>query len=282
MAPSDPPAAVLNWIAPPAPAAAVIPGVSPMAVFPESLGLDPAEILATEDFPRLEDVRALAPFASLTPPPATLEGTDGKVFLVGTPGDDVIVAGNSNSFIMALDGDDWVIGGPGNDAILGGPGNDILYGGEGNDSLDGGPGNDILYGGPGNDILLGGAGVNVLTGGEGRDVFRLGATPGDTLLAHPDLGPVVDGFSFITDFDAASGDLLNFSLVLRREAFQGLSSPNDLANYIRFEAVGADTQVWITTPQGSSTLEAMLLNVDPGAIAPSALSFAPPPPPTLL
>lgn len=226
------------------------------------------------DFPSLEAVRARVG----SPPPAfpspTLEGTNRKDFLVGTEGHDVIFGHGGNDFIMALDGDDWVFAGGGNNVLFGGAGNDTLVGGDGNDSLEGGLGNDVLFGGVGNDILLGTAGVNVLTGGEGRDTFRIGSIPGETLLEHPDLGPVADGFSFITDFSA--GDLLNFSLVGRREVFQGLDRPEDLADYITFQAVGADTHVLISTPQGQTTLEALLLEVGPDQVLTTALTFTPP------
>lgn len=253
--------------------------MNPINVVDTDFGTDldvvnPVTLSDSSDMPRLEVVRAMSgsPPALVAAP--TLEGTARKDFLVGTKGDDVILGHGGNDFIMALDGDDWVFGGGGNNVILGGAGNDTLIGGDGNDSLEGGLGNDVLYGGAGNDILLGTAGVNVLTGGPGRDTFRIGSIPGETLLEHPDLGTIADGFSFITDF--GTGDLLDFSLVLRREVFQGLDRPAALADYITFQAVGPDTQVLIRTPQGQTTLEAMLLGVSPDQIPATALTFTPP------
>jgi Ca2+-binding RTX toxin-like protein len=209
-------------------------------------------------------------------PVNAIYGTNGKDFLAGTEGDDVIYGYGSNDFVMAAGGNDLVFGGDGNDVLFGGPGDDTLYGGNGHDSLEGGPGNDILDGGAGNDTLYGGPGLNTLTGGPGRDTFRVGALAGDQLLNYPGVGLVADGFSVITDFDAGAGDVLNFSLVLRRSPFSNLSSPQELAQYIRFEQVANDTRVLITTPQNTTTVEALLLNVAADSITPEALEFTVP------
>ncbi len=205
-----------------------------------------------------------------------IEGNDDKDFLAGTEGNDRIEAHGGNDFVIAYGGDDLVFGGGGNDVLFGSEGNDTLNGGPGNDSLDGGPGNDILDGGPGNDTLYGGAGLNLLTGGRGRDTFRLGALAGDELLEYPGLGPVADGFSVVTDFNPNQGDTLNFSLVTRREAFTSLATPEALAQYITFQQVGADTHVLITTPQGRTTLEAVLLDVAANSLGSDVLKFIPP------
>jgi len=205
-----------------------------------------------------------------------IEGTDDKDFLTGTEENDHIEAYGSGDFVIAYGGDDLVFGGSGNDVLFGSEGNDTLDGGEGNDSLDGGPGNDILDGGSGNDTLYGGAGLNLLTGGRGADTFRIGALAGDELLEYPGIGPVANGFSIVTDFNARQGDILNFSLVARREAFANLSNPASLVQYITFEQVGEDTHVLVTTPQGRTTLEAVLLDVAANSLDINVLEFIPP------
>jgi Ca2+-binding RTX toxin-like protein len=208
--------------------------------------------------------------------PVVIEGSNSKDFLLGTAASDVLYGYGANDFIMALEGDDIAFGGTGNDVIFGGAGNDTLYGEEGDDSLEGGLGDDLLFGGVGNDILYGGAGLNILSGGDGSDTFRIGALAGDDLLEYADLGPVADGFSVVTDFDATTGDVLNFSLVLLRDAFAGLTSPDQLAAYLSFQQLEADTQVLITTPQGVTTVEALLLNVEATSLTPDRLEFTPP------
>jgi hypothetical protein len=268
--------------------------VAPLGVGSPKFYTDPIERYSPDNFAlkAIDPVPPIHPPAWVNPPLAAdivmksveisdapvnaIYGTNGKDFLVGTEGDDVIYGYGGNDFIMAGGGNDLVFGGDGNDVLFGGPGDDTLYGGAGHDSLEGGPGNDILDGGAGNDTLYGGPGLNTLTGGPGRDTFRVGALAGDQLLNYPGVGAVADGFSVITDFDASEGDVLNFSLVLRRSPFSNLSSPQELAQYISFQQVVNDTQVLITTPQNTTTVEALLLNVAADSITPKALEFTVP------
>jgi Ca2+-binding RTX toxin-like protein len=208
-----------------------------------------------------------------------LEGTPRKDALLGTEGNDVIYGYEENDFILAGAGDDLAFGGSGNDGILGGLGNDFLFGDAGHDWLEGGPGDDHLFGGLGNDVLYGGPGVDSLTGGAGGDTFVIGTQTEDDLINHPTYGTVAPGLTVITDFLASEGDLLNVSPILDRPAFANLANPGDLAAFITLQPVGADTQILITTPQGSVAVEALLLGVAPTDIPASALVFTPPPPP---
>lgn len=210
-----------------------------------------------------------------------IEGTPGKDALIGTGINDAIYGYDSNDFILAGAGDDIAFGGPGNDGILGGPGNDLLFGEDGNDWLEGGNGDDHLFGGSGDDLLYGGPGVDLLTGGEGSDTFMIGTQTEDDLINHPTYGAVAPGLTVITDFQASEGDLINVSPILDRPAFKDLANPEDLAAFITLQPVGADTQMVVTTPQGDSAVEALLLGVAPTAIPSSALVFTPPPPPAM-
>lgn len=86
---------------------------------------------------------------------------------------DNIRLGNSHDFFSGSGGDDFV---------MGMDGNDILRGGFGSDSLAGGDGSDTLYGDSGHDDLSGGAGADYFYFSQGHD--------------------------YITDFNAAEGDLI--------------------------------------------------------------------------
>ena len=93
-------------------------------------------------------------------------------------------------------GDDFD-GGRGMDSLLGLGGSDTLAGGDQNDLLYGGAGADMLSGGTGNDVIYGGKGGDSLSGGTGADVFVFAGTGRQ-------------GRDWITDYDAASGDILDF------------------------------------------------------------------------
>lgn len=105
--------------------------------------------------------------------------------------------------VVGTDWNDTLIGAAGNDSLVGGRGNDTLVGGEGKDRLEGGQGSDSLTGGAGKDVLLGGIGDS-LTGGTEADSFVI-----------EDDGA---GVTTITDFNAASGDLLMLRSAARLSA----------------------------------------------------------------
>lgn len=93
-----------------------------------------------------------------------------------TAGDNIRL-GNSHDFFSGAGGDDFV---------MGMDGNDVLRGGFGSDSLAGGDGSDTLYGDSGHDDLAGGAGADNFYFSQGHD--------------------------YITDFNAAEGDLIYISV----------------------------------------------------------------------
>lgn len=99
-----------------------------------------------------------------------------------TAGDNIRL-GNSHDFFSGSGGDDFVDGRAGND---------ILRGGAGQDSLSGGDGSDQLYGDLGHDDL---------TGGAGDDRFYFS-----------------QGHDYVTDFNAAEGDLLIIPTDMQDEA----------------------------------------------------------------
>ena len=121
------------------------------------------------------------------------EGGNGSDTIAGTLSDDSLKGGFGADIVSGSDGDDSLEGEDGSDTLAGGKGDDTLVGGNDGDSLSGGRGNDNLAGGDGDDLLQGGLGSDRLTGGEGSDLltFRVG-----------------DGVDEVTDFDAASDQLL--------------------------------------------------------------------------
>ncbi|MBV8685105.1 MAG: hypothetical protein JOZ90_02445 [Alphaproteobacteria bacterium] len=120
-------------------------------------------------------------------------------FLDGGSGDDVLLGGAWNDDLIGEEGDDRLDGGGGDDVLLGDAGRDRLLGGDGNDGLVGGAGDDRLYGGAGDDLLRGEDGRDFLQGGAGADTFQF--LDGDT------------GVDRIADFDSASGDRIDVSLI---------------------------------------------------------------------
>ncbi len=164
-----------------------------------------------------------------------IEGGDGDDTLNGEAGDDILAGGAGNDILN---------GGIGNDVLRGGDGIDTLNGGDGNDRLEGGAGDDTLNGGIGDDVVNGGAGNDSLTGGAGADIFEW------TLADRGSNGsPAVDT---ITDFNTAlpgsGGDVLDLRDLLAGEAVGG--GTGNLANFMHFEKVGADTKVHISTSGG--------------------------------
>ncbi len=165
----------------------------------------------------------------------TLRGGDLADELRGGPGSDWLEGGEGWDTIFAFDnlapesespddrnfldggaGRDALFGGAGQDTILGGANDDLLWGDEGADSLEGGEGIDLVYGrdgddalagGAGDDTLLGGLGADTLSGGAGADLFIIDlstAGQAEATGAAPD---------WITDFNAAEGDVLSLALV---------------------------------------------------------------------
>ena len=156
---------------------------------------------------------------------------NGYTDILGTTGNDTTV----------LDGT-W-----GNDLIKGGAGDDRLggtLGTGGNDVLDGGVGNDTLRGGAGNDVLIGGAGNDTLTGGTGADTFAWVLADRGT--------PGAPASDVVTDFNENAGDKLDLRDLLVGELHSGTNVGN-LANYLHFEASGANTIVRISSTGGFSS-----------------------------
>ncbi|MBL8404449.1 MAG: VCBS domain-containing protein, partial [Dechloromonas sp.] len=155
---------------------------------------------------------------------------------------------NGYTDILGTTGNDTTSlnGTTGNDLIKGGAGDDRLggtAGTEGNDILDGGTGNDTLRGGAGNDVLIGGEGNDTLIGGSGADTFVW-------MLA--DRGtPGAPASDVVVDFNENAGDKLDLRDLLVGELHSGTNVGN-LANYLHFEASGADTIVRISSTGGFS------------------------------
>lgn len=136
--------------------------------------------------------------------------------------------------------------------MIGGKGNDRMNGGADNDRMDGSQGNDRLLGGSGDDRLLGGLGKDTLIGGGGTDVY----------VFNNDLAFNTD---VIVGFDVAS-ELIDLRPIFAKEGYQGAT----LAQVLRLEQIGSDTQVQIDTDGLGSGVSfapiATLQNVAVGAI----------------
>ena len=175
----------------------------------------------------------------------TLNGGAGYDIINGGDGDDTIDGGADDDQLYGEAGNDTILGGTGNDRIYGGAGNDNLQGGAGNDTISGGAGNDTIIGGTGKDIIIGGAGNDTLTGGLGgldaeSDIFRWELADRGVIGA-----PASD---IITDFGvapaASGGDVLDLRDLLVGENHN--VGVGNLASYLHFEKVGADTMVHIS------------------------------------
>ncbi|MBZ9857248.1 DUF5801 domain-containing protein [Mesorhizobium sp. CA13] len=137
--------------------------------------------------------------ASLSPDPATLEGTSGG---------DALVATTVIHNLFGLDGNDTLTGLDGHSNLLaGGRGDDILHGGSGADQLHGGSGTDQLFGGGGNDTLVGGAGADTMTGGAGADTITIGAGDSSPTIGGSGDAGTISGYDIITDFVAGTDKL---------------------------------------------------------------------------
>ena len=168
----------------------------------------------------------------------TINAGAGFDIVRGGDGSDMIDGGADDDQLYGNAGNDTISGGTGRDQIYGDAGNDTLNGNDGDDYIEGGDGSDIINGGLGADIILGGAGNDTLTGGGvGVDTFRWALTDRGTTSA-----PATD---VITDFDPAAvgsgGDVLDL-----RDLLSGEQGVSNLASYLHFELVGANTVIHIS------------------------------------
>jgi Ca2+-binding RTX toxin-like protein len=99
--------------------------------------------------------------------PKNFAGVNGTI--PGTP----ILGGAFVDTLNGTDGKDYMVGLGGNDNLTGGTGNDTIRGGTGKDLLNGGAGADRIFGDAGNDTLVYGAG-DILNAGSGTlDTLRV-------------------------------------------------------------------------------------------------------------
>jgi predicted extracellular nuclease len=132
-----------------------------------------------------------------------IRGADGGDLIFGQGGGDTLIGAQGDDELRGGDGDDQLAGGEQNDLLIGGSGVDIVNGGNGADMLDGGIGDDRIDGGAGADVLFGGAGADRMTGGTGADRFVFTSID-DSLPTARDR---------VLDFNAAAGDVLDFSSI---------------------------------------------------------------------
>lgn len=168
-----------------------------------------------------------------------LNGTANRDRLDGAGGNDRLSGSRGNDRLFGENGDDRLFGDNGNDRLEGGNGNDRLDGGGGRDRLRGDNGSDRLLGGGGSDILVGGKGTDTLTGDAGRDQFVFES--------------VSDGVDTITDFNTTD-DLIDLSGILSSSQFAAASGFAKVAQFVRLNQVGSNTEVSIDADgNGSGT-----------------------------
>jgi VCBS repeat-containing protein len=130
----------------------------------------------------------------------------------------------TSASVEGAEGRDYIVGGDGDDLISGGFAQDTLLGGSGNDRLDGGVGDDRLLGEAGTDTLIGGAGNDTLTGGGNSDTFAF-------------LAPATGGTDRITDFTVTGGDADKIGLLQGGGGWNAASSsPTTAANFTELAA----------------------------------------------
>jgi Ca2+-binding RTX toxin-like protein len=158
--------------------------------------------------------------------------------ITGDALDNQLTGGNGKDTISGGDGNDLLDGGNGKDLLYGEIGDDTLDGGRANDYLDGGDGNDLLIGGKSKDMLIGGLGDDRLDGGEGHDMLT-GGEGMDTFLFAGKAGRSGGYADTITDFDAATGDVIELQGVLT--GYDPLAST--LTDYIMMDENNGDTRL---------------------------------------
>lgn len=147
----------------------------------------------------------------------------------------VLMGGAGTGTGNALDND--ISGNKSNNSLYGVAGQDQIFGNGGRDTIDGGVGNDILHGGQGIDTLTGGADAD-------RFVFADGDTSRNSLYADA-----------ITDFNVATGDLINLARIDANTAlegdqaftFIGTAAFGGTASQLRFEVMAGNTWVQMDT-----------------------------------
>jgi len=201
-----------------------------------------------------------------------LDGGAGNDWLEGGADDDIYIVRDTGDFVseQANGGHDLVrttinlilfsdvealvlMGGAGigtgnalDNDISGNKSNNSLYGVAGQDQIFGNGGRDTIDGGVGNDILHGGQGIDTLTGGADADrfVFADGDTSRNSLYADA-----------ITDFNVATGDLINLARIDANTAlegdqaftFIGTAAFGGTASQLRFEVMAGNTWVQMDT-----------------------------------
>ncbi|MEM9061416.1 MAG: tandem-95 repeat protein [Pseudomonadota bacterium] len=140
--------------------------------------------------------------ATVSVPPADIQGDDTAEELDGTPVGEVIAGAGGGDTIRAEGGDDTVRGDAGDDLVFAGTGNDSVSGGADVDAITGEQGSDTLSGGPGNDLIVGGPGEDLIYGGPDDDVIAPGPEP-DQVFG----GPGVDTVAYLDSTSPLTVDL---------------------------------------------------------------------------
>ncbi|MER9319733.1 Ig-like domain-containing protein [Mesorhizobium sp. M0659] len=201
--------------------------------------------------------------ASLTPDPATLEGTNSG---------DALIATSVIHNLFGLDGNDTLTGLDGQSNLLaGGRGDDTLNGGSGADQLYGGSGVDTLIGGGGNDTLVGGANADTLTGGAGADTFVFGAGDSTPVIGGSGNAGTISGYDTIIDWGfGGTADKLDFGVApIAAIAISGFDGTDSALTFggqtIKSDAISANGI--ITFDDADTYANALSLNTAGGVAA---------------
>lgn len=154
-----------------------------------------------------------------------LTGDGNANTLKGEGGDDELDGAGGNDTLDGGAGEDELTGGTGDDMLSGGGDDDVLNGDAGMDTLNGGAGDDTMDGGADSDTLNGGTGDDDMTGSGGNDTFVIGLD---------------NGHDYITDFDGSRTDTNPNGDVINLEAFDSITSFDDLTIKTRGGSVVID------------------------------------------
>ena len=151
-----------------------------------------------------------------------ITGSDYDDIVTGDENDNTLMGGAGEDTLSGADGEDTLDGGAGEDMLDGGADDDTLNGGADDDVLNGDAGMDTLNGGAGDDMMNGGAESDTLNGGTGDDDMT-GGGGDDTFVIGLD-----NGYDYITDFDGARTESNENGDVINLEAFDSITSFDDL------------------------------------------------------
>jgi len=159
------------------------------------------------------------------------------------------------------DGRDYIVGSDFDDSIRGGLANDTIYAGSGDDDLFGDDGDDLVHGGLGDDHLDGGLGANVLDGDDGIDFEEHGFS-GDVdehqVASLTDAGSAATGTArYSQDDDHRNRVTLSVQVQNGTPGVHDITVGGFVVGQVTVDATGSGTVRFSSNPGSSG---ALLLN----------------------